>query len=383
MKKIKLSHIITELGPGGMENGIINLCNNHDRNIFELHVCCLIKKGEFANRLKKDVRLESLNLSGVGITKSILKLRQYFLTMKIDIVHTHGLAGGSLVGIIAAKLANVPVIINGEHGSFFTSKIQIAIQRFIYNYCNINLSVSEALKMELIKRIGLKSNSITVIHNGVDLSYFSDKNDSAPILKYIKDNYGVDLSNKFVIGCIGSLKPEKNQQLLIEAVNKLTKSYDDTNNIVVLIIGDGPDRKYLLEFTEKKDLNSNILFLGLRNDINMLLSIINLVVSVSISEHEGLSNVILESMASSVPVISTKSIGSVEIVIDNFNGYLLDSHNLNLLSQKIYYLFKNKNKLIELSVNSREFVSKNFSLKQMVKNYELIYFNLAMKYLKN
>ena len=121
-KKIKIVHIVTTLGTGGMENGIVNLCNWHSRERFDLTICCLKSVGAMAKRLRDDVTVKCMNFSEGKPTFTPIKMAKYFKRYQPDIIHTHGLAGGSYVGIVGARLAGVPVIINGEHGTFYLTK---------------------------------------------------------------------------------------------------------------------------------------------------------------------------------------------------------------------------------------------------------------------
>ena len=375
-KKIILCHVVTTLGFGGMENGIVNLANNLDRNKFEIVICCLNSAGAMAERLKDDVRLCVLHEGeGFSLTR-ILNVARFFRKLQPDIVHTHAWGGGSFYGILGAKMAKIPVVINGEHGSFFTKRYQVVLQRILFFLCNYNLSVSDTLKMKIQEVLNVPTEKITVIRNGVDTVKFNGCYPASEIFQALRDEGYEASSNSLNIFVVGSLKPQKSQITLLKSLKKIKEKNSgiNVNEIKIIIIGSGPDREELQTFVQENDLTDNVYFLGNRNDVAELLTIADLLVSTSRARYEGLSNVLLEAMSSSVPVIATDSIGSKEIVTHGYNGYLIDEGDVQKLAHYINYLFCHRQKLAKMGQNARKTVLKNFSIDTMVSNYENIYF---------
>ena len=175
-------HVVTTLGVGGMENGIVNLANNHNRDKFEIVICCLNTAGAMAERLKDDVRLCFLNENeGFSLTR-ILRVARFFRKLRPDIVHTHAWGGGSLYGVLGAKLASVPVVVNGEHGAYFTNKRQVLLQKILFSLCDYNLAVSNTLKIKTGEVLKVLVEKITVIRNGVDPVKFNGLHSTARVL---------------------------------------------------------------------------------------------------------------------------------------------------------------------------------------------------------
>ncbi len=375
LPKIKLVHVVTTLCTGGMENGIVNLCNRHDRKKFEVAICCLKSKGNMVNRLRKDVSVFSLGLPEGKPVFHPIKVAKLFKLIRPDIVHTHGLAGGSYVGILAAKLAKVPVIINGEHGSFFLKPHQVFLQRFLSHLTDVTLSVSDSLRKEISKKLKIPSWKIKVIRNGVDTNIFSGNYPKHIIRKEIAQNHGVIIDdNSFVLGNVASLKPEKNQKMILEAVKLLNDKYPgNKKNIKVLLVGDGPDRVMLKSLASKYDIHKQVVFLGVRDDVHRLLSVMDVVILSSVSFHEGLSNVLLEAMSSGVPVVATNSVGTIEVVKDGETGFIIQAGDIEGLCNKIEFLQKNPKIREKMSYFSRKWIRSKFSIKNMVDAYEYLY----------
>ena len=375
-QKIKIVHVVTTLGTGGMENGIVNLCNRHNRDNFELTVCCLKSVGEMTKRLRDDVTVKCINFSEGKPTFAPIKMARYFKRHQPDIVHTHGLAGGSYVGIVGAKLAGVPVIINGQHGSFFLRPHQVMLQKVLAAICDETLSVSEPLKDRVVQNLGISPEKIRVIPNGVDTDIFSGKYDCPYLREELKRKFGIIIDDdSVVIGCIGSLKPEKNQLMLLKALREI-KHEKAGKQIKAIFVGDGVDLPDLVRFVKDNGLERDVGFLGNRNDIPQLLSAINILISTSISRHEGMSNVILEAMSSNLPVIATRSIGTSELIRDGLTGFLIDQDDVAELADRIALLSGDLKLRKAMASNAHNAVKDKYSITKMVSDYEKVYLDI-------
>jgi glycosyltransferase involved in cell wall biosynthesis len=327
-KKIEVCHVVNALDVGGMENGAVNLFNTLNRSRFVPMICCLYHTGMMTERLEPDVKVFDMGLPQGKAPFSVVKLALFFRKTGPDIVHTHGWGGGSLYAIAGAKLAGVPVIINGEHGSFFLRPHQVMLQKVLGAMCDVTLSVSESLKVRVVQNLGISPEKIRVIPNGVDTDIFSGKYDCPYLREELKRKFGIIIDDdSVVIGCIGSLKPEKNQVMLLKALREI-KHKKAGKQIKAIFVGDGADLPDLVRFVKDNGLLRDVAFLGNRKDIPQLLSAVNVLISTSISRHEGMSNVILEAMSSNLPVIATKSIGTADLVRDGLTGFLIDQDDV-------------------------------------------------------
>ena len=290
-----------------------------------------------------------------------------------DIVHTHAWGGGSFEGILGARIAKTPVIINGEHGSFFLKVHQVFLQRILAAMCNLTLSVSESLKGKIVEHLGIPPKRIRVIRNGVDTSKFTGRHNYSYIIRECGAKYGVPLNkDSFVVGNVGSLKAEKNQVMLLKALGEI-KENDKSKSIKAVFAGDGPDRQWLIEYLKKNGLQGNVVFLGNRQDIPQLLSLFDVLVSTSISRHEGMSNVILEAMSSGLPVIATRSVGTSEIVREGETGFLIEENDVSALINKINLLRNDRELVRKIGARAQEIVKRDYSITKMVANYEKLY----------
>ena len=379
-RKIGVVHFISRLATGGMENGIVNICNRLDRKNFIPSICCLKGLGDMTERLKPDVKIYNLNFPEGKAPFRFLEMTRFLKRLSPEIAHTHGWGGCSFDCIIGARLSKVPVVINGEHGGFELKNYQILMQRFACQLCDTNITVSYALKEQFIDTIGLPSNKIKVIQNGVDTDLFNGKHDIIALKNEIFEKFGIDFfnQNKFIIGTVGSLRPLKNQIMLLQAIVKIKEINPDTN-ILVLIIGDGGDRYNLEKFVQENRLSKQVIFLGTRKDIHILFSLIDISVLTTIPGWEGMSNVVLESMASGKPVIATKTVGNDELIKDQANGFLVDVKDVSGLANRIIMLMNNNDLLRKMGGDAYNFVREKFSIERMVADYEELYLTILNK----
>lgn len=366
-RKLKVCHVVSCLDVGGMENGVVNLCNGYNRSIFEPMICCLKHIGPMSQRLSQDVKVVCLDLpEGRGALRPWL-LARFFRKERPDIVHTHGWGGGSWDGIMGARMARCPVVINGEHGLLFSEWHQLLLQRVVARFCSNIFSVSDALKEKVVRTLKIPAASVKVITNGVDVDKFRRnkvKAESMPLL-----GEADQVGETFLISSIGTLKHEKNQLMVIKAVQQLICSgfkYD----FRLLLIGDGPDRNMLERYVLQEGLQGRVRFLGKQEDVAKILSCTDVLVSTSKSGHEGLSNVILEAMAAEIPVVATRSIGTQEIVADGKTGFLVDTDDIVSLSEKIEILLRNKKLAQRFGEEGRKVVVERYSLNRMILDYE-------------
>jgi len=370
--KIKICHVVNRLEIGGMENGVINISNKLDRTKFQPLICCLKGLGPMSHRLKKDVRLINMRFKeGTGLF-SFMKMMALFKSEKPDIVHTHGWGCGSFCSIVGARLAGVPIVINGEHGHFFLKPHQVFLQRILARLCHQTLAVSESLKSEAEQYLHVNQNRIMVIVNGVDEKKFHGTYDVRLLQRKLLADISKDKDQHFIIGCVGSLKPAKNQDMLLRALKEIAdKKY------IVVFIGNGPDRQKLEHNAAQYGISDQVLFLGERHELHELFCVMQVLVIASLKE--GLSNVTLEAMASGLPVISTSVAGMTDVVRHGETGYLIALNDVTALKEKIMLLSHNPKLVKTLGTQGRQLISNEYSLKKMIAAYEKLYFDYVIK----
>ena len=372
-RKIKLAHLVANLGPAGKELGILKLIENLDREIFDTTLIVLnIINTEGTLDLSR-FKIVHLNVSYGNQLYTPFKLGKALKEFDFDIIHTH--SWGTLVeGIIGAKIAKVPVVIHGEHGTFPEKFPHKYIQRFFWGRADQVLSVSGVLRNKLSAVTKFPARKIKVILNGVEQERFFP---SEELRNAFRQTFNFK-ADDFIVGTVGRLHYIKNNAMLVRAVAKLR---DEDENVKVVFVGGGntfdENRKRLDKLTQDLGISDRIHFLGFNKNVNMILNGMDIFTLTSFSE--GCSNVIQEAMFTGKVVIATNVGGNPELVQNGQTGILVESDNHKQLYEAIKKLKNDPSSLKIMGTEARQYALKNFSLEPMIKGYEQIYIESLQK----
>lgn len=366
MGQIKVVHVVPSFMTGGMENGMVNLINRMDPISFYHIICCLTKAGPISkNIVNPNVEICELNKAPGKNNKLLKRLFYFFKKKSPDIVHTRN--WGGIDGIIPAKLAGVKVIIHGEHGRDINDpkgelRRRLWARRLISPLVNKYLTVSEDMSQWLVNTVRINPKKVMTIVNGVDTEKFSPENAAL-----IRNKYGVD-KFKFLIGTVGRLDPIKDQATLIKAFAILAQSY---KFISLLIIGDGPCRKELESLVDRLNIRNHVSFWGELNNVADIYKLLDVFALSSIGE--GMSNTILEAMATGIPVVATDVGGSKELISDSKNGFLVPPQDPYTLANCLEKYIENPDLKALHGNTGRKLSISLYNMPKMVSQYSIFY----------
>jgi len=366
MHTIQILNVVHSLDIGGMENGLVNLINRTDPNVFVHDVCCLSHSGRFAKRiLRDDCEIFSLDKKEGNDISLPYKLWRALKGKKYDIIHTRNWS--TFDAILPGKLLNNSRIVHSEHGTGFSGDIRrrIIARRMLDVCISRYVTVSKSLHDWLCKDVGIKENKIQVISNGVDAERFCPGVSVKRALLSIPSHYTV-------IGFVGRLDRIKNLPLLITAFSWLLRDFP---NLCLLIVGDGPEEPRLRSMVSELGLSEKVRFLGPQNDVVPYLRLMNLFVLPS--QLEGMSNTILEAMSVGLSVVAFRVGGNTEIVDHCRTGILVDDQTPEALSKAISFYLKKPDTNSQHGKTGRKRVLNEFSISKMVSGYETLYANLV------
>jgi len=362
--KIPIVHIVHSFGTGGMEKGIAMLINKgSDR--FEHVVVCLTRSGHSKTLLNKDVRFFELHKPPGNSIRFIRRLSRLLKRLKPCIVHCRNWGGTD--GIIAARLAGIRAVVQGEHGwdmgdqDGLNSK-RIIARRLISHLVARYSCVSGHMHAWLLEKVRVKK-PVRQIYNGIDTSRYCPGAKDGALMKSL----GIRETD-FVIGTVGRLDPIKNHPFLIDAFLKTHRDFPDSRLIVV---GDGPEMPSLRKMVD----DPSILMLGARDDVPSLMRLFD-VYSLT-SFNEGISNTILEAMASGLPVIATHVGGNPELIRDGKNGFLFESGDQLAFCKAMIRYMQDEGLRKRHGTAACRYVVENFSIERMTAGYEDMYLQLA------
>jgi len=370
MKRIKLLQLITELERGGAEILLLELVKALPEKNFDIKVGYLRGQGTLVKEFKTNkIDITFFNIRSrfdiIGIFKLIFFLKKHCF----DIVHTH-LIDADIFGYIAAKIAQVPVIVSTKHNTdtFRKKKLPaVWLDTFLANNSTKVIAVSAAVKDFLIKFQKINPNNIEIIYNGVDLKKINRTID----IKQAKTALRINPED-YVIGCIARFDEQKGHRYLVQAINKVLAKI---KNVFFVFVGTGRLESKIKERINQLNLNDKVKFLGQRDDINNILSALDVFVLPSV--WEGLGIVLLEAQAAYLPVVATKVDGIAEVVKDGVTGLLVPAKDAQSLAAAIINLIEDNDKAQQYGKNGHEFVAQNFTIEKMANKIETLYYNLT------
>lgn len=380
--RIKLLKFATHFAIGGTERHVMNLTKGLDTSRFELHLGCLVRWGEFLNEIEArkipltEYRIGSLY--GPWTFGQQLRFAGYLKRHRIQIVHSYNFYA-NLFAIPAARLAGAPVIVASirDTGAYLTP-IRRRAQRLVCRLADRIVVNAEAVRQWLITD-GYDPAKIIVIRNGVDLARFEKRNRPR-----LRDE--LELPPRApVVAMLSRLNRLKGVEFFLEAAAIVAARFREARFLIVgdsvhverdrTIVKDGAYRAELESCAARLGLGGRVVFTGFRLDVSELLS--EAAVSVLPSLSEGLSNTLLESMATGVPVVATRVGGNVEVVEDGMTGLLVPPRDAAALGRAICRLLEDRELASRFGQAGRRRVAEYFSLARMVRETERLYLDLA------
>jgi sugar transferase (PEP-CTERM/EpsH1 system associated) len=370
---IRIMHVVDSLGKGGLENGLVNLIERLDPISFEHTVYAIRRLGLNAERLPSErVRVLCLGKKETDSRIQVGALARAIREVRPDIVHSRNWS--AVEAVIAGRWVRSCALVHSEHGLESADTVpepwrRICLRRLAYELADRVVSVSYQLRDLHARRTGFPARRINVIHNGVDGGRFFP---GAAVRARMRHELGIS-GDEFCIGCVGSLFPVKDHMTLLKAIAEINAACGDWR---LFVIGEGPERGRLESFLDANvDWKQRVSFLGSSNRVSELLNAMDVYVLPSIME--GISNSLLEAMATGLPVVATATGGNREVVIDGNSGLLFPVGAFRQLAEKLLTLRAHRDLRLQLGQQALRRVRENFSMDSMVREYAQLYESLA------
>ncbi len=373
-KKINILYITRSLELAGAERMVCDLASNLDPDKFKVTVCTFVKGSLMEEMIKRGIEVILMERKFRYDPTLVWRIARLISGKKINIIHSH-MFQSSLYALPLVLLFKKLVFVISEHGGHLEIS-RITRRRCFYEIIakvsKAVIVVSSALKDELSKIFRIPPEKIVVIYNGIEITKFDDNFDSLQTKRKI----GLKLDT-LVIGNVANLNPPKGHKYLLEAMPIVLHEIQNTK---LIIIGDGALRSELENQTEKLRISENVIFLGRRNDIPELLSIMDVFVMPSITSGETFCIAAAEAMAMGKPVVASRIGGLPEVVADTKTGFLVPPKNPAALAAAIIKLLKDRKLALDMGQAGKKRVGQEFTLDKMVKRTEQLYENLVKAY---
>lgn len=393
----RVLHVVPSLEGGGVERLLVKSLALFDQEKFTHRVCCITKGGVY------EPELRSLNVPYWIMKRRfrfdpsiVYQMAKLMRKERIHIVHTLNFTANAW-GRLAAKFAKVPKIIAHERGTAWTENATMRrVDRYLEPITDLWLANSQAAETMLTQHIGISSQHIQVIPNGLPEPKVSPQAQNS-----LRGSLEIGPEEP-ILGTIGRLDTPKGHMFLLRSIPTIWESIPGAHFV---IIGKGPLESALRDEAERLGVlkSKQVHFLGFVMDAPQKMHNLDLLIHPSIWESFG--NVIIEASLASVPVIASNVDGIPEIIINGETGALIDCHDPvefipapgasplpevvvdgksrklrppaspspDVLAQAVIKLLDDGDMRLRLGENGRERAKVYFSLDRYVQDLENIY----------
>jgi len=395
MKPTKVLILITKSNWGGAQRYVFDLATRLPKDKFTVEVMAggdgpLITKLKAAGvtalgdlPIGRDIRF-------MDDVKAFFKLISILREKKPDVLHVNSSKIGGL-GALAGRLSGVKRIIFTAHGWAFNEDRSFAgkavirlLYWFIIMMSHQTIAVSEAAKKQ-IRNWPYVQDKVAVIHNGIAKETgFARKNARLELtrldLGLKKALEGVSEANLIWIGTMAELHHIKGYKYAIQAVAdciSALKASDPKKHVVYTILGNGEEREALQSLIVELKLEKHIFLMGHVDGAASLASAFDIFLLASLSE--GLSYVLLEAGAASLPVVATAVGGIPEVIDDMESGVLVQPKSARELAHALSFMIEHPAERKAYGKALHEKTLKEFSLEEMISKTADAYVALTSK----
>ncbi|MGE0581083.1 MAG: TIGR03088 family PEP-CTERM/XrtA system glycosyltransferase [Steroidobacteraceae bacterium] len=373
-----IAHVIYRLDYGGLENGLVNLINHLPRARFRHAIVCLAGYSAFRDRIARDdVEVVSVDKRPGKDFAAYGRVWRQLRRLRPAIVHTRNLGTADLQWVALA--AGVRFRVHGEHG-WDASDPQgenpgnLRIRRLCRPATQRYVAVSQDIARWLRTRVGVAGDRIRQVYNGVDSERFSPSGPLPQDWPWPRE----PSDRPLVIGTIGRLDPIKNQAALLQAFARLVAAPGAHQGPLRLaVVGAGPEEARLREAAQALGIAPLVWFAGARADAPALLRGFDLFVLPS--RNEGISNTILEAMATARPVVAARVGGNGELIEHGVTGTLYDSRDAGALTAAIRACLDDPARRDAQGAAARDRCLAHFAMEAMVRGYTELYEGLLAR----
>lgn len=367
--KRKIFYLVDSLNIGGTETQAVELARRMDPQTYEVTLACLRKEGPLLDLLNGSAVnvVEFRPKGGIDSPRGLYQLARmvaYLRRGKFDVVHAHDL-WSNMMGVVAGKLAGVPVVITSQrdlsHGDWYQGSRKKWLRR-AQNASSAVVTNARMIREGLVSQEGLTADKVRVIYNGVDLERFV----TSPSVR-ARLFSGMERAKLIVL--VGNMHTDvKGQPTLIAAASEIMSRFPQARFVLV---GDGEKRKEFEAAADTAGVAASFMFLGRRNDVADILSACDIAVLPSAAE--GMPNAVLEYMAAGLPVVANAVGGNLEVIADGATGLLVPPGNPTALAQAVSRLLGDEVLALRLARKGRELVQQRFSFERLTREVGALY----------
>ena len=371
-RPMRIVTLIDRLGTrGGAERLALEIVKRLDREAFDRTLCVSRWSNEEAADASAQAALADLQEADVrflplGRQRKVDvwvwgRLVAYLRRERTHVLHAHKF-GSNVWGTALGRIARVPVIVAHEHTWSYQGRPERRFldRELVSRAANTFIAVSrdDQRKMVEIERIPIQRT--TFIPNGIPAP-------PPPTGKDVRAELGIGAEVP-LIGSVGFLRPQKAFDVLVRAAAALPSENREAR---ILIVGDGEQREPLEALARDLGVQDRVSLLGRRLDVPDILAALD--VAVCCSDYEGSPLSIMEYMAASLPVVSTRVGGVPDLIDDGVEGLLVPPRDPEALAAGIARVLRAPEEARAMGARGRERRAREFDIDVMVRRLEDLY----------
>ena len=364
-QSLNIAHVIGSFEVGGAERVALALAGSQRDQGHRVHAISLAAgpPGPLANAFSDCGVMTRTIAKRQGFdTRLTAKLAAFFAQDRVDVVHVHN-PQPLIYGAPAGRLAGTAVIYT-KHGANRDLGRRVWLRRAAAACVDAYVAVSDATAEVAREDHEASESKLLVILNGIDTSNFC----AIPSARAaIRQALRLPL-NARVIGSVGRLSRPKSHDVLLRAAAPMLAGPDGA---YLLFVGDGPERCNLERLAVRLGVDDHVVFTGNRDDVARILNALD--VFVLSSRSEGLPLVVIEAMATQLPVIASAVGGLPSVIEHERTGLLVSSSDDLALRVAIGQVLVDEDGARALGRRARAAVLERFSLQQMCRAHLSLY----------
>lgn len=315
---IKVLELSASLDGGGVDRLLYDFCTRmHDEFVFEFVVTAKDEGILERKLIQSGYKVYHIEEMSNNLGQYLKTLDRIIADGKYDIVHDH-MNQASVGSMIIAKKNHIPVRIAHAHTCLCNETLAKKIRRLIMAYIATKMATDLCACSNMAGSWlwGNKNlNRCFVLKNAINVQNFIY---NEKIRGKIREKYG--LNDKIVIGHVARLSEEKNQLFILQILERILEKQED---VCLMLVGRGPMEGVLKAEIRRKNLEKNVILLGIRDDVNELLNAMD--VFVLPSKYEGFPVTLVEAQANGIPLVISDVITKECVLADNVYRLSLDN----------------------------------------------------------
>lgn len=364
---MRVAHVIGSFAVGGGERVALNLASGQKRRGAEVVAVSLEEPagGVLADEyVARGVEIVRVHKKAGGVDPWLcVRLATVLRRFGADVVHTHN-PPPLIYGAPASWLARAGCV-HTKHGANAMSGRRRMLARAAARLCDAYVAVSETTAAQARRDRDVAARKLATIENGIDLSRFGP---SEVARAATRADLGIPL-DAYVVGTVGRLVAEKNQALLVAAAAPLLSP-----TLRLVIVGDGPERARVeAAVAALGERREYVHILGARAPAALPWLYAAFDAFALSSDSEGLPLVVIEAMASGLPVVSTAVGGIPAVVVDGVTGALAPAADAGALSARLQQLAASPTLGVSWGAEGRRRALARYSADRMVDDYFAVY----------